>query len=80
MRIWDVTKGIPLAIKIAAGLYSEWVSIDQITEEVEGRKEIIDKMVYRYLQHTRIDGEERNKLSPFYAERISQRPCLLPSA
>jgi hypothetical protein len=32
-RIWDVTKGVPLAVKIAAGLYLETSNLDAITEK-----------------------------------------------
>ncbi|EFH83713.1 tetratricopeptide repeat protein [Ktedonobacter racemifer] len=79
-RVWDVTKGIPLAVNIAAALYSETIDINQVTEEVEGRKEIIDKMVYRYLQHTRIDERERGKLYALALLRRTDEPMILAQA
>ncbi|GHO78458.1 hypothetical protein KSD_62290 [Ktedonobacter sp. SOSP1-85] len=79
-RVWDVTKGIPLTVNIAATLYSETVDINKVTEEVEGRKEIIDKMVYRYLQHTRIDESERGKLYALALLRRTDESVILARA
>ncbi len=52
-RILDVTQGVPLAVKIAAGLYVETASVEAITQEVDGKREIVDEMVCRYLLHTK---------------------------
>ena len=61
-RLWDVTKGVPLAVKIATGLYMDTANVDTITEHVEGKREIIDQMVLRYLLHARDYQIERDKL------------------
>jgi tetratricopeptide (TPR) repeat protein len=70
-RIWDVTTGIPLAINIAAALYSETGDLDKVTGKVAGKKKIIDGMVRRYLLHTRVDERERSKL---YALAMLRHP------
>jgi len=61
-RILDVTQGVPLAIKIAAGLYIETGDINAATSNVDGKREIVDAMVRRYLLHTRSDESEKAKL------------------
>ena len=76
-RILKVTNGIPLAVNIAAALYSETNDMAQVTEDVTHRKDMIDQMVARYLLHTRIDESERGKLYALaMLRRNTQRPIL----
>ncbi len=76
-RILEVTNGIPLAVNIAAALYSETNDIARVTEDVTNRKDMIDQMVTRYLLHTRIDESERGKLYALaMLRRNTQRPML----
>ncbi len=60
--ILAVTQGVPLAVKIAVDLYAETVNLETITADVEGKREIVDEMVRRYLLHTRTDESEKLKL------------------
>ena len=61
-RIWNVTQGVPLAVRIAASLYRERVDLALITEKADGKREIVDEMVQRYLLHARDDQDERMRL------------------
>ncbi len=63
-QIWEVTQGVPLAVKIAAGLYLETASLKTVTSKVGGvgRRTIIDEMVRRYLRQTRSELSELQKL------------------
>jgi len=79
-RILDVTQGVPLAIKIAAGLYIETANIDFVTEDVEGQREIVDQMVRRYLLHTRTDMEERARLYGLALLRRADQPIAIAVA
>ncbi len=79
-RILDVTQGVPLAIKIAAGLYLETVNLDMITEHVEGKKTIVDEMVRRYLLHTRTNPKERARLYGLALLRRADQPGSLAAA
>ena len=76
-RVLAVTDGIPLAVNIAASLYSETADLNKVTEDVAGRKEIIDQMVMRYLLHTRIDESERGKLYALALLRRCEGPALV---
>ena len=60
--IVEVTQGVPLAVKIAAGLYLEKTNLEVITEKADGKRRVVDEMVLRYLLHTRADQSERAKL------------------
>ena len=79
-RILDVTQGVPLAIKIAAGLYLETVNLDMITEHVEGKKTIVDEMVRRYLLHTRTNPNERARLYGLALLRRADQPGAVAAA
>ncbi len=79
-RILDVTQGVPLAIKIAAGLYVETENIDKVTEPVEGKREIVDQMVHRYLLHTHTNMEERARLYGLALLRRADRPTAIAAA
>jgi len=76
--ILDVTQGVPLAVKIAAGLYAETASLETITADVEGKREIVDEMVRRYLLHTRTDESEKLKLYGLAALRRGDQPPASP--
>jgi tetratricopeptide (TPR) repeat protein len=79
-RIWNVTQGVPLAVKIAAGLYLETASLDTITEDVQGKREIVDQMVRRYLLHTRADQAEQAKLYGLALLRRANQPAAIAAA
>ena len=71
VRIRDVTEGVPLAVKIAAGLYIESESLEQITESLDAKREIVDQMVRRYLLHTRTNPADKARL---YGLALLRRP------
>ncbi len=79
-RILDVTQGVPLAIKIAAGLYVETADIEKVTEHIEGKREIVDQMVHRYLLHTHANMEERAKLYGLALLRRADQPTAIAAA
>jgi tetratricopeptide (TPR) repeat protein len=79
-RIWDVTQGVPLAVNIAAAIYRESESLDAVTEKVEGKKEIVDQMVNRYLLHTRSNLNERHKLYGLAMLRRADQPSAIAAA
>jgi tetratricopeptide (TPR) repeat protein len=79
-RILDITQGVPLAIKIAAGLYLETANIDIVTEHVEGKREIVDQMVHRYLLHTHTRIEERARLYGLALLRRADQPTAIAAA
>jgi len=76
-RLWNVTQGVPLAVKIAAGLYQETGNLDLITEDGEKKSDIIDQMVHRYLQHTQADQAERDKLHGLALLRRADQPAAI---
>jgi WD40 repeat protein/predicted negative regulator of RcsB-dependent stress response len=51
-RIEEATLGVPLAVKIVAGLYFAHHDLTEITEGIDGKREIVDQMVERYLRLT----------------------------
>jgi len=79
-RILDITQGVPLAVKIAAGLYRDTVKLSTITEEVNGKREIVEAMVERYLLHARDNQEERAKLYGLAMLRRADRPAAVATA
>lgn len=79
-RIFDVTQGVPLAVKIAANLYLETEDLDPITEIIEGQREIVDQMVRRYLLHTRTDQSERARLYGLAMLRRADQPIAVAAA
>ena len=79
-RIWDVTQGVPLAVNIAAAIYRESKSMDAVTEKVEGKKEIVDQMVRRYLLHTRSNQTDRHKLYGLAMVRRADQPSAIAAA
>ena len=78
--ILDVTQGVPLAVKIAAGLYVETADVDRVTEHVEGKSAIVDQMVRRYLLHTRTNLEERARLYGLALLRRADQPTAVAVA
>ena len=81
-RILKATQGVPLAVKIAAGLFLEMDKPDLaiITEKVEGQRTIVDQMVRRYLLHTRVDQQERSRLYGLALLRRAERPAAIAAA
>jgi tetratricopeptide (TPR) repeat protein len=79
-RILDVTQGVPLAVKIAAGLYLETASLETVTEHVEGKRTIVDQMVRRYLLHTHTNVEERTRLYGLALLRRADQPTAIAAA
>ena len=79
-RILDVTRGVPLAVKIAAGLYMDTANLDTLTDTVEGKREIVDQMVRRYLLHARDYEDERAKLYGLAMLRRADQPLAVAAA
>jgi tetratricopeptide (TPR) repeat protein len=79
-RILDVTGGVPLAVKIAAGLYIDTGDLDMVTETVEGKRAIVDQMVRRYLLHARDNEVERGRLNGLAMLRRSDQPMAVAAA
>ncbi len=77
MHIWHVTKGVPLAVKIAAGLYMDRTDLDTITEKVEGKRAVVDQMVRRYLLHAHVEQSERAKLYGLAMLRRADKPTIV---
>jgi tetratricopeptide (TPR) repeat protein len=78
--ILDVTQGVPLAVKIAAGLYAETATLETITADVAGKREIVDGMVRRYLLHTRTEQSEKLKLYGLATLRRAEGPAAVAAA
>ena len=78
--VLEVTQGVPLAVKIAAGLYLETANLETVTEHVEGRRAIVDQMVRRYLLHTRANQEERARLYGLALLRRADQPTAIAAA
>ena len=79
-RILEATQGVPLAIKIAAGLYLETSDLEMITEKADGKREIVDEMARRYLLHTRADPSELARLYGLALLRRSDEPAAIVAA
>lgn len=79
-RIQKVTLGVPLAIKIAAGLYLETENLELVTEKTESKRSIVDQMVRRYLLHTRANQHERAKLYGLALLRRADQPPAIAAA
>jgi tetratricopeptide (TPR) repeat protein len=80
-RILDVTQGVPLAVKIAAGLYLERANLEPVTELVEDKKRtIVDQMVRRYLVHTHTNMEERTRLYGLALLRRADQPTAIAAS
>jgi tetratricopeptide (TPR) repeat protein/energy-coupling factor transporter ATP-binding protein EcfA2 len=78
--ILDVTQGVPLAVRIAAGLYLGHTDLAIITEKTDGKREIVDEMVQRYLLHTRDDQPERVRLYGLAMLRRADHPAAITAA
>ena len=79
-HILEVTQGVPLAVRIAAGLYLEKTDLAIITEKSDGKREIVDEMVQRYLLHTRDDQDERMRLYGLAMLRRADQPAAITAA
>lgn len=71
---------MPLAVRIAAGLYLERVDLALITEKADGKREIVDEMVQRYLLHARDNQSERAKLYGLAMVRCADEPTAIAAA
>jgi hypothetical protein len=71
---------VPLAVKIAAGLYAETADLETITADVGRKREIIEGMVRRYLLHTRTDQSEKLKLYGLAALRRADHHAAVAAA
>ena len=79
-RILEATQGVPLAIKIAAGLYLETSNVETITEKAESQSEIVEVMTLRYLLHTRSDPDELARLYGLALLRRADEPTAIITA
>jgi len=79
-RILEITQGVPLAVRIAASLYLEHTNLTIITEKTDGKREIVDEMVQRYLLHTRDDQPERMRLYGLAMLRRADHPAAIAAA
>ena len=70
-QILEVTQGVPLAVRIAAELFLKTGDLETVTKRIEGKQEIVDEMVQRYLFHTHDDQQERSRL---YGLALLRRP------
>ena len=72
--IWDVTRGIPLAVKIAAVIYLKTGRVADISASEQGQRDIVDQMVRRYLLHVRDTEQDRDKLYGLAMLRRANQP------
>jgi tetratricopeptide (TPR) repeat protein len=79
-RLLDVTQGVPLAVKIAAALYWETADLRIVTAQTDGKRDIVDQMVQRYLQHAGDDQHERARLYGLALLRRADRPEAIAAA
>lgn len=79
-RVLDVTQGIPLAVNIAAELYRDTGDLALVTEKEDGKREIIDRMVRRYLLHARDDQQQRLHLYGLALLRRADQPHAVAAA
>jgi len=79
-RILEVTQGVPLAVKIAAGLYVSTTDMKIVTEKVESKRKIVDQMVRRYLLHTRAEPSELAHLYGLALLRRADQPATIAVA
>ncbi len=78
--IEKVTRGIPLAVRIAAAIYMETRDIATITKREQGQRDIVDQMVRRYLLHVRDDERDRPKLYGLALLRRANQPHAVAAA
>src|SRR5205823_12184801 len=76
----DVTRGIPLAVRIAAAIYLATAQVENITGSVQGKRDIVDQMVRRYLLHVRDDERDRAKLYGLALLRRAEQPASVSAA
>ncbi len=79
-RILEATQGVPLAVKIAAALYWETTDLEIIIAKSDGKREIVDQMVLRYLQHAQDDQQERARLYGLALLRRADQPAAIAAA
>ncbi|MBV9708566.1 MAG: tetratricopeptide repeat protein, partial [Chloroflexi bacterium] len=76
----EVTRGVPLAISIAAGLYQETRNFSEIVTNPDKKLGVVHSMVRRYLLHTRSDLEEQAKLYGLAMLRRAEEPSAVAAA
>ena len=79
-HLLHVTKGVPLAIQIAASLYLEKPDLKFLLEGAESKREIVDQMVRRYLLHTRTNVADRARLYGLAMLRHAEEPYAIAAA
>jgi hypothetical protein len=79
-HILDMTKGVPLAVKIAASLYLEHPDLTFLTVGIDSKREIVDQMVRRYLLHTRTNPADRARLYGLALLRRAEEPAAIAAA
>ncbi len=79
-HILEVTQGVPLAVKIAAGMYVATADMKIVTEKVESKRKIVDQMVRRYLLHTRAEPSELAHLYGLALLRRADQPATIAVA
>ena len=79
-RILDLTQGVPLAVKVAAGLYVETSDLSIVTAKTESKRKIVDELVRRYLLHTRDDQSDRSRLYGLALLRRADNAIAIASA
>ncbi|MBA2393532.1 MAG: tetratricopeptide repeat protein [Ktedonobacteraceae bacterium] len=79
-QIVEVTQGVPLAVKIAAGLFVETADLEVVTRKSDRKREIIDEMFLRYLLHVRDDESERTRLYGLALLRRADEPFAVAAA
>lgn len=78
VQILKMTRGIPLAVKIAAGLYKEVPDTNLIAMNTPNvQDEIVDVMVQRYLMHVHSDIEDRSRLYGLAMLRKAEQPNMI---
>jgi hypothetical protein len=79
-RVLEITRGIPLAVRIVASLYLEKQDLALITQGVDQRRAIVEQMVQRYLLHTRDTPSDRMRLYALALLRQIDDPSVIAVA
>jgi tetratricopeptide (TPR) repeat protein len=80
-KLLDITRGIPLAVKIAANIYLETMNFEfAVNFSPIKDDEIVDGMVRRYLIHVQSDMEDRSKLYSLAILRVADNPKVIAAA
>lgn len=74
VQIQQITQGVPLAVRLAAGLYVKKPDLRLITDNVVNTNGIIHQMVQRYLRYAPDDQNEREQLYGLALLRRAEEP------